>query len=130
MFAPPVASRTLKGSSNGTERAFRHSPYRNVRGEAGIAVISCTVMEEGNADSMLAEMVRVTKPGGRVAVMVRALDVPWLVNVPVRPELKTKAEIPRGFVGEDGCADASLGKRLLTAGLQHVKMFPQFVTFD
>src|SRR5215475_2985370 len=38
MFATPVASRTLKGSSNGTERAFRHSPYRNVRGEAGIAV--------------------------------------------------------------------------------------------
>jgi hypothetical protein len=37
MFATPVASRTLKGSSNGTERAFRHSPYRNVRGEAGIA---------------------------------------------------------------------------------------------
>jgi SAM-dependent methyltransferase len=93
-------------------------------------VISLTVMEEGNADTMLAEMVRVTKPGGRVAVMVRALDVPWFVNVPVRPELKTKAEIPRGFVGEYGCADASLGKRLLTAGLQHVKMFPQFATFD
>jgi len=37
MFATPVASRTLKGSSKGTERAFRHSPYRNVRGEAGIA---------------------------------------------------------------------------------------------
>jgi Transposase IS66 family len=37
MFATPVASRTLKGSSNDTERAFRHSPYRNVRGEAGIA---------------------------------------------------------------------------------------------
>src|SRR5262249_16583184 len=37
MFATPVASRTLKGSSNGTERGFRHSPYRNVRGEAGIA---------------------------------------------------------------------------------------------
>src|SRR5262249_20779528 len=37
MFATPVASRTLKGASNGTERAFRHSPYRNVRGEAGIA---------------------------------------------------------------------------------------------
>src|SRR4029453_18108312 len=37
MFATPVASITLKGASNGTERAFRHSPYRNVRGEAGIA---------------------------------------------------------------------------------------------
>src|SRR4029453_18445431 len=48
MFATPVASRTLKGSSNGTERAFRHSPYRNVRGEAGIA--DKTVLEESEID--------------------------------------------------------------------------------
>ena len=29
--------------------------------------LSFTVMEEGNADRMLAELVRVTKPGGRVS---------------------------------------------------------------
>jgi SAM-dependent methyltransferase len=94
------------------------------------AVMSHTVMEEGNAKKMLSEMVRVVKPGGRVAVMVRALDVPWSVNVPLRPELKTKAEIPGGFVGEHGCADASLGKRFRSAGLEQVKMFPQLATFD
>jgi SAM-dependent methyltransferase len=93
-------------------------------------VISHTVMEEDNADNMLSEMVRVTKPGGRIAVMVRTLDVPWLVNVSLRAELKTKVEIPRGFVGEHGCADASLGKRFRSAGLEHVKMFPQFATYD
>ncbi len=64
--------------------------------------LSFTVLEEGNADRMLAELVRVTKPGGRVAVMVRALDIPWVVNVPLRPEVKTKAKTPRGSLGLRG----------------------------
>jgi len=92
--------------------------------------VSYTVLEEGDADRMLAEMLRVTKPGGRVAVMVRAMDVPWVVNVPLRPELKTKAEIPRGFVGARACADASLYRRFQQAGLTHVQMFPQFAPFE
>jgi hypothetical protein len=33
-------------------------------------------------------------------------------------------------VGEHGCADASLGKRFRSAGLEQVKIFPQFATFD
>jgi ubiquinone/menaquinone biosynthesis C-methylase UbiE len=93
-------------------------------------VMSSTVMEEANAHTMLAEMIRVAKPGGRVAVMVRAMDVPWSVNVPLRPALIMKAEISRGFVGAHGCADASLGKRFRSAGLEQVKMFPQLATFD
>ena len=66
--------------------------------------VSFPVLEEGNADRMLAELVRVTKPRGRVAAMVRAIDIPLVVNVPLRPELKTKAQTPRGFVGAQGCA--------------------------
>jgi SAM-dependent methyltransferase len=92
--------------------------------------LSFTVLEEGDADRMLAELVRVTKPGGRVAVMVRAIDIPLVVNVPLRAELKTKAEIQRGFVGTQGCADASLYRRLRQAGLAYVKMFPQFAASD
>jgi SAM-dependent methyltransferase len=92
--------------------------------------LSFTVLEEGNADRMLAELVRVTKPGGRVAVMVRALDIPWVVNVPLRPEVKTKAETPHGFVGAHGCADASLYRRFQQARLTQVKMFPQFAASD
>jgi SAM-dependent methyltransferase len=87
--------------------------------------LSFTVLEEGNADRMLAELVRVTKPGGRIAVMVRSLDVPWVVNVPLRPELKTKVQTPRGFVDEKGCADASLYRRFRRTGLTQVEMWPQ-----
>jgi SAM-dependent methyltransferase len=92
--------------------------------------LSFTVLEEGNADRMLAELVRVAKPGGRVAVIVRALDIPWVVNIPLRPEVKTKAQTPRGFVGAQGCADASLYRRLHHAGLINVQMFPQLAAFE
>jgi SAM-dependent methyltransferase len=83
-----------------------------------------TVMEEGNADQMLAELVRVTKPGGRVAVMVRALDIPWVVNVALGAELKTKVQTPRGFVGAQGCADANLYRRFSQLKLTRFQMWP------
>ena len=75
---------------------------------------------------MLAELVRVTKPGGRIAVMVRAIDIPLVVNVPVRRELKNKVQTPRGFVGSHGCADASLYRRFREAGVTHIQIWPQF----
>jgi SAM-dependent methyltransferase len=87
--------------------------------------LSFTVLEEGNADRMLAELVRVTRPGGRTAVMVRALDVPWVINVPLRPELKTKVQTPRGFVDAQGCADTGLYRRFQRTGLMQVEMWPQ-----
>ena len=88
--------------------------------------LSFTVLEEGNADRMLRELIRVTKPGGRVAVMVRAIDIPLVVNIPLSPELKAKTQIPRGFVGSEGCADASLYKRFQQLGLADTQMWPQF----
>ena len=39
-----------------------------------------------------------------MAVMVRAIDIPLVVNIPLSPELKSKTQIPRGFVGAEGCA--------------------------
>jgi SAM-dependent methyltransferase len=92
--------------------------------------LSFTVLEEGNADRMLSELVRVTKPGGRVAVIVRALDIPWVVNIPLQPELKTKVQTPHGFVGTQGCADASLYWRFQQTGLNRVQVFPQLAAFE
>ncbi len=90
--------------------------------------LSFTVLEEGNADRMLAELIRVTKPGGRVAVITRAIDIPLVVNLPLSPELKTKVQIPRGFVGAQGCADASLYRRFRGSGLTSVQTWPQLAT--
>jgi ubiquinone/menaquinone biosynthesis C-methylase UbiE len=92
--------------------------------------MSVTVIEEVDAGQMLAEMVRVTKPGGRVAVVARAIDMPFLRNLRLRAELKAKVEASGGNVAEQGCADASLYQRFHHAGLTRVKMFPQFATFD
>jgi ubiquinone/menaquinone biosynthesis C-methylase UbiE len=92
--------------------------------------MACTVMEEGNADRMLDECVRVTKSGGRVAVIVRSLDMSWWVNLPLGTELKKKAEAQRGHVLKEGCADASLYRRMQQAGLKQLTMLPQWATFS
>jgi SAM-dependent methyltransferase len=91
--------------------------------------LSTTVMEEVEADRMLAEMIRVTKPGGRVGVVVRAEDINSWTNVSLEATLKAKAELPRGNVAEKGCADGSLYRRFRDAGLVSLKMFPQLAPF-
>lgn len=92
--------------------------------------MACTVMEEGNADRMLAECVRVTRSGGRVAVIVRSLDMSGWVNLALGTELKKKAETQRGHVFKDGCADASLYRRMQQAGLKQLTIIPQWATFS
>ena len=56
--------------------------------------LSSTVFEEGDADRMLAEIVRVTRPGGRIGIVVRATDMPFWVNLPIDPALKAKVDAP------------------------------------
>lgn len=90
---------------------------------------SVTVIEEVDADAMIAEMVRVTKPGGQIGVIARAIDLPYVVNLPLEPDLKMKVEQPGGGVSENGCADASLYRRFEKAGLTNLTTFPHFTPF-
>jgi SAM-dependent methyltransferase len=93
--------------------------------------LSFTVMEEGDADRMLAELVRVTRPGGRVAAIVRALDLPSWANAALSPALRAKVDMPgMGDVAPAGCADASLYQRFRRAGLIGLTCFPQLVSID
>jgi SAM-dependent methyltransferase len=88
---------------------------------------SSTVMEEVDADRMLAEMIRVTRPGGKVVVIVRAVDVPWVVDAGLPPALRARVETAGGGVAENGCADASLYRRFRDAGLRDAHLGPQFL---
>ena len=93
--------------------------------------LSSTEFEEGDADLMLSEIVRVTRPGGRVGITVRAVDMPFWVNLPLDPALKAKVDAP-GIIGggaaPKGVADMSLYRRLAALGLTGLKCFPQIVS--
>lgn len=93
--------------------------------------LSFTVMEEGDADRMLAELLRVTRPGGRIAAIVRSLDLhPW-ANAVLSPAVRAKVDMPgMGDVAPAGCADASLYQRFSQAGLIGLTCFPQLAAVD
>lgn len=92
--------------------------------------MSFTAMQFVDADRMMSEMVRVIKPGGRVAVLARGDDHPNIINAPLRAELKAKAESQRmERFHKLGCNDAGLYRRFHQAGLTQVKMFPQLAIF-
>ena len=95
-------------------------------------VFSSTVIQRVNADLMLPELVRVVKPGGRIAVLGHAHDMNRWVNLPLRLDLKTRIESPP-WVDDpghpQGCDDSSLYQRFAGLGLQNTRMFPFISTF-
>ncbi|HZT09203.1 MAG TPA: class I SAM-dependent methyltransferase [Chloroflexota bacterium] len=88
-------------------------------------VFTSTVMEEVDADRMMAELARIAKPGGRVAVVVRAVDRGSWTNADLPEPLRTRIESSGGGgMDERGCADASLYRRMYEVGLTDVQGGP------
>lgn len=93
-------------------------------------VFSVTVIEECDADRAIAEMARVARPGGRIGVIVRAIDLPqwWSLDLP--DDLRRKVTPPPQSVAARGVADKSLYRRMARAGLQDLTCLPSLVTLD
>jgi ubiquinone/menaquinone biosynthesis C-methylase UbiE len=94
------------------------------------AVFSVTVIEECDADRAIAEMVRVAAPGGRIGIVVRALDLPQWWNLELPEPIIRKITAPPQSVASNGVADASLYRRMRRAGLTDLVCFPFLVTLD
>jgi hypothetical protein len=93
-------------------------------------VFSVTALEECDADRAIAEMMRVARPGGRVGVIVRAIDMPQWWSVAVPEPMRKKIETPPQSVSPRGVADASLYRRMRKAGLRDLVCYPALVTLD
>jgi SAM-dependent methyltransferase len=93
-------------------------------------VFSVTVIEECDADHAIAEMARVARPGGRIGVIVRAIDLPQWWNLDLPEEIRRKVTPPPQSVAGSGVADSSLYRRMKRAGLGELRGFPFLVTLD
>jgi SAM-dependent methyltransferase len=91
---------------------------------------SVTVLEECDADRAISEMKRVVKPGGRVGVVVRALDMPQWWNLTLPADITGKIVVPPQSVAAKGVADASLYRRMRDGGLVNLTCFPSLITLD
>jgi SAM-dependent methyltransferase len=93
-------------------------------------VFSVTVLEECDANRAIAEMMRVARPGGRIGIVVRAIDLAQWWNLELPAAIRAIACIPSQSVGPGGVADASLYARLNQAGLVDLCAFATLITLD
>jgi SAM-dependent methyltransferase len=102
-------------------------PFPDAGFDAAFAV---TVLEECDAERALAEIVRVTKPGGRIGIVVRASDLPPVWHMELPEEIRTRLTPPPESVGHRGVADKSLYRRMKRAGLHELTAFPFLLALD
>src|SRR5262245_7355213 len=93
-------------------------------------VFSVTVLEECNANRAIAEMIRVARPGARIGIVVRAIDLAQWWNLDLPDAISAVACVPPQSVGPGGVADASLYARMRHAGLVDLCAFPMLITLD
>ena len=93
-------------------------------------IYSVTVLEECDADKALAEIHRTLRPGGRVGIVVRAIDMSQWWHLDLPDDIRRKVTAPPQSVGPRGVADASLYSRMRHAGFRHLTHFPSLVTLD
>lgn len=117
----------LSGAIRFIEGNAEALPFEN---EAFDCAYSVTVFEECNADRAIAETMRVLRPGGRVGLVVRALDMPQWWNLTLPEAILRKVEAPPHSVDPAGVADRSLYRRMRDAGFVDLVCFPSLVTLD
>jgi ubiquinone/menaquinone biosynthesis C-methylase UbiE len=93
-------------------------------------IYSVTVFEECDAGRAIAETMRVVRPGGRVGLVVRALDMRQWWNLALPEAILRKVEAPPYSVAQSGVADRSLYRRMREAGFADLVCFPSMVTLD
>ncbi len=91
---------------------------------------SVTVLEECDADRAIAELIRVVKPGGRVGVIVRAIDGRHVFSADLPDAIRAKVEVVPPMVSPGGVADASLYRRMRAVGLEDLVPCPAMPSFE
>jgi SAM-dependent methyltransferase len=124
---PLAQAEGLGGRIRFVEGNAERLPFDN---ESFDCVYSVTVLEECDADRAIAEMLRVTRPGGRIGIAVRALDLPQWWNLDLPEGVRAKVTAPPQSVGPKGVADKSLYPRMRQAGIEDLLAYPYLVTLD
>jgi SAM-dependent methyltransferase len=94
------------------------------------AAYTVTVLEECNAAMALAELVRVVKPGGRAAVIVRGVELHQWWNMPLPPEIRQKISLPAASVSPGGVASAALYDMAVAASMKPLRMYTYMVASE